>query len=286
MRLTSLLVALAVAGCGDNAGNSDASLDQSQKISDAATPGDGSVPVDAASPPDLAKPPGNTGAPCASAAECGGMQPVCLTTQNGQTWPGGYCSSSCNPVQNDPGSGLNPACPGSGTCAGQGMMGSCFAPCGPPPCARMGYSCFATPFNACEPTSLSQCDPTVAGKCGAGMSCVRIGPDPVGRCDPGCDLFAENCPADGQGNPQACYASQDNGEGTCFSLRNPPGSSDGMQCMFLNDCAPGLYCHGEGAFAYCRPYCGGPNNVACTNGKACVDLSAKVPKSVVGLCGG
>src|SRR5579871_459077 len=108
---------------------------------------------------------GNTGDPCAKNTDCQGTKPVCITKDTqGIMWPGGYCTSTCNPQKNDPQTGINASCPGgTGICLGAGTSGSCETACtdmmGTMPCTRMGYSC----FQGCEPTARSQCDPTKMG---------------------------------------------------------------------------------------------------------------------------
>jgi hypothetical protein len=228
---------------------------------------------------------GNSGDPCLKAADCGGTKPTCITKDgNGVTWPGGYCTSSCNPANTDQQTGLNTDCPGgAGVCIGNSNPGVCESACtamnGQMPCTRQGYSC----FEGCEPTAESMCNPTVKGQCGQGMSCVRIGADDVGQCAMACSPFTQGC-ADINGAPAGCYASDDNGEGACSPVYED--NMDGVACSYLNDCHPGLACYDNGNGAVCRPYCGGPNNVACNNGNLCVDLSMSVQKATVGACGG
>jgi hypothetical protein len=235
----------------------------------------------------------NTGDPCTKNADCAGTKAVCIIKDAmGNVWPGGYCTSVCNPLKNDPNDGSNVACPGGmGTCQGNGATGSCGLLCtnmnGAAPCTRQGYAC----FQICEPKALSQCDPTVKGSCGVNKSCVRIGADNVGTCVPLCDPFKQTCPPDMNNMMQACYASVDTGEGACsVPYGNPPGA-DGDICMFLNGCSAGLGCYAPpGATmqsqVLCRPYCGGAMNVACKNGKKCVDLSMTVKTATIGVCGG
>ncbi len=232
----------------------------------------------------------NTGDPCTKPSDCGGTKPACITKDAmGTVWPGGYCTSTCNPQKNDPNDTTNTQCPGgAATCQGQGTQGGCALLCtdakGGMPCTRQGYSC----FQACEPTTLSQCDPTKAGVCGQGKTCVRLGADNVGDCVPSCDIFTQMCPADTMGNPQACYASFDTGEGLCSApYGNPPGA-DGDACQYLNACSQGLTCWQPNNMTapVCRPFCGGKNNVACMNGKKCVDLGMTVKVAVAGACGG
>lgn len=236
---------------------------------------------------------GNTGDGCVKSIDCAGTKPVCITKDAmGNVWPGGYCTSVCNPQKNDPLDATNPACPGGmATCFGQGTQGACGLLCtdrhGAAPCLRMGYSC----FQICQPTSLSQCDPTKPRACGMGKTCLRSGADDVGDCVPSCDIFVQVCPADMNGAMQTCLASLDTGEGGCVSPVGNPSGRDGDQCQALAGCAPGLGCYAPPnatmkSQVVCRPYCGGPKNVGCSNGKQCVDCSTKVKKAVAGYCAG
>lgn len=281
-------------------GGSDALPDMSQILdnADLAMPEVADMamapPADQAMMPgaDLAQPMGTapTGAPCAKTLDCAGTKPVCiLKDAQGHNWPGGYCVSQCNPQKNDLQSGINPACPGGGgTCLGTGTMGTCETACtgmnGMMPCQRQGYLC----FQACEPMALSDCDPTMKGSCLNGTACIRVGSDDVGRCAPACDPFKQGC-AQIMMADAACYASDDTGEGACSTVFGK--NSDGQQCVYLNDCVAGLACYSPPNAmnqnqVLCRPYCGGPMNVACNNNKQCVDLSPNVKKAVIGVCGG
>jgi hypothetical protein len=254
-------------------------------------------------------------------ADCGGNKPQCLTkTANGFMWPGGYCTSTCNPNKNDNMTGANPACPGGGICVGQGSMGICETNCtdmkGMMPCTRAGYVC----NQGCEPAAVVECDPTKTigtmpigpkGSCPqdggvllpnqipdggnpdsgtfvySGRTCVRIGAE-VGVCADGCNPLVQNCPAGAQGGQQACYASSDTGEGDCFNINSM--GNDGDACNYINDCNPGLGCWSPpgmmNAMSVCRAYCGGPKNVGCANGKKCADLSMTVKVATMGACGG
>lgn len=301
-------IALAIAGCGGGGtpGAHDMAGGPAVDMSNSSTDDQGG------NGPDLAGPAGAiSGAPCMKDADCAGIKPACLTKDaQGTVWPGGYCISNCNPQKNDM-NGANPSCPGAtSTCVGNDTMGICEVNCtdkmGAMPCTRAGYSC----FTGCEPTSTSECDPTKKNSCPqdggvllpngipdggnpdsgtytySGRSCVRLGADAVGNCTNGCDPFRQNC-ADVMMTMQACYASDDTGEGVCSDVFG--GGGDGDACQYLNACDAGLACWsppgGMGAAA-CRPYCGGPKNVACTNGKKCADLSMGVKAAVVGACGG
>jgi hypothetical protein len=235
-----------------------------------------------------------TGDPCAKDCDCAGSRPTCMKQDaQGTPFAGGYCTSSCDPAMNDPTTTVNAACPGTGTCIGLNGGGVCYRACtatgGMRPCTRSGYACFVGMSGAdvCLPASRSQCDPTVADSCaqdgGVAEGCVAIGPDPVGKCVPECDLFAQNC-----GAGQGCYASYAFGFGVCAAVFM--AGTDGASCMYTNSCSAGFACHGEPTGSFCRPFCGGPANVACAAGdqkKVCVTLSStSPPTSVVGVCGG
>lgn len=257
-----------------------------------------------------------TGAPCATDKDCDGTKPVCITKSAlGVPWPGGYCSAPCNPLKNDPKTGLNPGCPGTGgTCAGSGNQGNCFTYCtgslskpNDHPCTRTGYLCFGVgnAGGGCEPAAFSECTPDKPTSCPqdggvnypaktdggtptySGRVCTLVGNDLVGNCTDGCDVFAQNC-IDMMGM-QGCYADDINGVGTCAGVNSM--GQDGDACTYTNDCNPGLGCYyggGVTGMGTCRPYCrvGGMKPVACTNGKTCVDHSNSVKSSVVGNCAG
>jgi hypothetical protein len=234
-----------------------------------------------------------TGAACTSDKECLGTTPHCTTVDaNSTSWPGGSCTSKCMDTQNDPTTGINPKCPGgAGTCLGGSCFSACTAKTGAMPCERSGYSCFDP--GTCLPTSLSNCVPFQANACpdtpqsdgGAPRhnTCVPAGPDPVGICLDGCSVFAQDCPLDGTSSPQACYAVLQSGEGYCI----PPGLGvDGDSCQYPAECAPGFGCQGDKSGGHCRPWCGGPGNVACPSSRVCTDLSGTVSTTVVGMCAG
>lgn len=228
-----------------------------------------------------------------------GTNAQCQTTSpDGVPFPGGYCTSVCDPTHSDPMTTFNTDCPGRSMClkpppGSTTTMGMCLEECtamsGDAAC-RAGYSCFGfAEGNGCLPTSESACDPTKPMSCpvsDAGMStCVAVGPDPVGACFPACDVFAQACGMDSTGAKQVCYANA-TGEGFCLAPTGTGG--DGAACSFISDCASGLGCYvGSGAGSnVCRPYCGGPMHQQCTNGKQCVGLSATVPASTLGACAG
>jgi hypothetical protein len=297
MRLRNNLLSIAIfslAGCGtrslpfddsDGGAGGGPDLAQPVRVADLAIPitpvVDLAVPV-----VDLALGGSLTGDPCTRSSDCGGIKPFCLIKDSqGMLWPGGYCTSYCNPQKNDPATGINATCPGVGTCLGQGTSGSCELACtamdGMMPCTRQGYSC----FQGCEPTSYSQCDPRKPGGCGNGRTCVRFGLDPVGGCYDACDPFAQGCAADKAG-PRCCYGSYDTGEGFCIQATQNGGNGDA--CRYLTDCGCGFSCsYGANGKGTCRAWCGGPNKLPCKNGAACFDYApGTVPSTVLGVCGG
>lgn len=223
---------------------------------------------------------GASGDPCETAADCKGTAPECVKERSGISYPGGVCTSTCDAKKNDA-NGLNPDCPGTrGVC--NVRVGKCLRACtektGANPC-RDGYACFDDETAVCAPETISQCHPSKAGECtsadGGARACIKVGYDDVGLCVAGCSPFTQDCTQNGY----ACFPNA-SGEGTCLTTA---GKAAGAACIYKNDCAKGLGCAASGV---CRPYCGGPSNVACTNGKACIDFDTKVKKTVVGLCDG
>jgi hypothetical protein len=155
------------------------------------------------------------------------------------------------------------------------------------PC-RADYACFTVCAGqdpcrpVCRPAAQSHCDPTVDGACGQGMGCIRTGVDNVGDCATACDLFAQDC--DQSGGARGCFVLDDTGRGFCApALAN---LTDGAPCQAANDCQPGLGCFHSGNTSVCRPFCGGPMNVLCTNARSCVDFSTSVKIAVAGACAG
>lgn len=318
--VTSLFLALTVAGCGTPTSGADGAGKQDLAGLNGADLAMAGGDLAQAGPTGA-----DTGAPCAKAADCAGTKPVCVTKDTqGIAWPGGYCVSQCNPIKNDPNDGTNPGCPGgNGTCRGQGNQGVCETACtaaaGANPCTRTGYSC----FQACEPTAESQCDPNKRASCpqdgGAPITvvtthvpdggipdggnadafttttttnssrvCTLIGADPVGACSNGCDPTAMQDPMTPVPPCKAgdgCYPSYATGEGFCFGVFGMlGGSGDNTPCKYLNGCDPGFACRTVGMNLVCKQICGGPKNVACPMGQTCKDLSKTVMKNVVGSC--
>ncbi len=232
-----------------------------------------------------------TGAPCSSDGDCDGFEAFCYI---GVPFPSGYCSSHCYPSHSDLQTGLNPDCPGGiGVCEnGGGDTGVCMAGCtaasGTTPC-RAGYACFDWCYlqrpcaHVCGFAQNSQCDPMTAGSCGAGMACFQEGPDNVGSCGKPCDLLAQDC--DQSIVTTGCYVFDDTGQGFCEATSGNAGG-DGAACQQNSDCTIGATCLREGDGFHCRPFCGGPKNLPCVNGKQCVDFSTTVKLAVVGVCAG
>jgi hypothetical protein len=225
---------------------------------------------------------GNSGDACNVDADCKGLEPVCVRERRGIVYPGGQCTSKCDPQKNEPSTGRNPDCPGTKSMCNKrrGLcLQSCTAKTGASPC-RQGYACFEDEGPVCAPEALSQCNPSVPGSCapldGGARGCISVGLDLVGFCVEGCNVFTQGCSQAGFG----CFPNAI-GEGICLTA-TATGTS-GVSCEYINACAPGFGCPTSGV---CRPFCGGPANVACTNGKTCIDYSVEVKKSVVGLCDG
>ena len=257
----------------------------------------GSPPSEADADTDGATTPlvtdGTSGAPCQSAADCKGKNPKCLTSLGKGEFIGGYCTSQCDPSKNDS-RDRNTTCPGTGAVC-ERSQGACFAGCtdkqGARPC-RSDYLCtYNGNGSICLPASYSECDLSKRGSCGGGKVCIISGLDPVGFCAPGCDIFAQDCGgsvtvdggADAGAPKEGCYPNA-LGEGHCADVKT--AGKDGDDCLYVNDCAPGLSCNDEGSARVCRPLCGGPGDVACKNGKSCVDLSSETAVPIAGVCAG
>jgi hypothetical protein len=225
-----------------------------------------------------------TGSPCGNAIDCAGDDAQCNTGQ----WPLGYCVSTCDPVLTDAKSGYNPNCPGDhGVCVGGQCLAGCTAMDGALPC-RADYACYdwcdgANPCaHICMPRWMSECDPAKPDSCLPSMVCLRAGLDEVGSCQTPCNLFAQDC--DQTFQPMTCTVLDDSGTGVCNVSKGV--IREGSSCVYTSDCVTGLTCFQEGNGGVCRPFCGGPMNVACRNGKGCVDFSTTVKRTVVGVCGG
>jgi hypothetical protein len=232
-----------------------------------------------------------SGAACSTGTDCAGDDATC---GDPSMWPGGYCLASCDISVTDLPTGHNPTCPGdqsvcvrTSTAEGACMAG-CTAMNGALPC-RPGYSCFercefqSPCAHACLPSSLSQCDPTAPGGCGVGMDCLRAGLDVVGACATRCNVFAQDCAQ--TNGPMTCTVFDDTGTGVCTPAKG--GTAQGGGCVVNSDCLQGLTCFQQlPAYPSCRPFCGGPMNVPCHNGKKCIDFSTALPLAVVGICDG
>jgi hypothetical protein len=155
-----------------------------------------------------------------------------------------------------------------------------------PPCGDVGQSCCAAnscndPFECVDGTCRdTRCGAVGEACCTGAKKCLDTLSCEVGQCVPSCDPFAQDCPA-----REGCVASADTGEAGCVALSYT--GKDGAPCVTPEECHAGFYCVAppmmQGA---CRAYCGGPNNVTCTNGHTCIDLSTKVPQTIVGVCAG
>ncbi len=89
-----------------------------------------------------------------------------------------------------------------------------------------------------------------------------------------CDLLAQDCP-----NNQGCYIASQEGDTQCAPHNN---KATGAACQFLNDCAPGNLCAGNGASGTCTALCDTTANpTTCTAGMTC---SALAEDSNVGVC--
>ena len=243
-----------------------------------------------------------TGGACAVDTDCAGASAVCrhtLYNTDGSAElpiPGGECASACQIANDDPMTGVDPECPGVGTCVKNVVLGAicyqgCTAATGYLPC-RVGFSCAFGPANQgeCAPSALFACNPSVGGTCtpdadGGAQSCQSAGPDPVGDCVPGCHPVTQDCPSGGDAGPMGCYPGNSS-DGLCFGA----GSREaGAGCVYTNDCAPGLTCtattlpDGGSGFA-CVQLCGGPTDAGCAAGLACKAYSPTTPQSTLGFC--
>jgi hypothetical protein len=224
--------------------------------------------ADAGSPEPVSD--GTSGSACEKNSDCQGKGAVCVKELDGIIHKDGFCTSSCK-VKSD--------CPGKNSVCDRAACGrSCTDKSGSRPC-RSGYLCSnGIPGPVCYAEGISQCDPNQRASCDAGLTCVRVGLDPVGQCFPGCDIFAQDC-----GAGEACYPTL-LGEGNCATAGT---KTDGQSCTNFMQCAKGLSCTDvAGGGAVCRPICGGPGNAPCTNGKTCVDFASSSPTSIAGVCAG
>jgi hypothetical protein len=209
---------------------------------------------------------GTTGAPCTQASDCLGQSPMCLAIGNG------YCTSACDPANADFTTQLDPECPGSAFCDGTQCASACTARSGAMPCPT-GTACLAGA--GCVPNATSMCDPTNPASCATGQVCGDFGFDPIGICCARCDPFAPAC-----NTHEGCFVMTADGEAGCTGAN---GRSAGSPCLYIGDCAPGLGCHVESSGRFCRTLCGGPGARTCASG-TCVDYSATISLSVVGVC--
>ena len=105
-----LFLAASVAGCGNGSGGK---VDLGGSGGDSGGGGMQDLTM-VQGQPDLSMAGAPTGDPCAKATDCGGTKPNCIVKDmTGTAWPGGYCTSSCNPSKNDQQTGLEIARLGS-----------------------------------------------------------------------------------------------------------------------------------------------------------------------------
>lgn len=125
--------------------------------------------------------------------------------------------------------------------------------------------------------NVSTADSGVHTDGGSARSCVS----PSGECD----LLAQDCPADSEGNAQVCvYALPDETATTAQTVCAPmiaPGGSEGDACCALNSCDVGLVCRGQtqtgsnvcSVQGTCQRYCCGSSS-DCDAGQVCNSLSS------------
>lgn len=251
-----------------------------------------------------------TGAPCTADADCApsvagpDTTPGCLQMgAGGAVFENGYCSSPCRLGHTDI-DGLNFDCPSdSATCMPTSQTtGLCVKACSDAAAdcrVAEGYACLhTTPDSAaaCFPKDASWCDPKMPMSCpkamdGNDQTCINDSPDDsYGRCVELCDVFLQDCPQ------AACLADPSTGVATC-SVEG--WSSEGDPCADSSECASGLTCHDEGVMRVCRAYCREGSEIdggaasdggavtgdhPCPGGQSCVDISAQLEKSKLGVC--
>ena len=230
----------------------------------------------------------DTGLACAAGTECAGTAPICIMTDaNMRTWPGGYCSGSCDPNNNDPDTDENTDCPGTATCIGQANKGNCFSLCSGKGACRVGYSCFFGDNDGiCYVSTLSACDPT-KNTC----PCLRQGFDNVGRCGTACTL-PNSCP-----NGEQCYylnttidsMGQKTGDvlSGLICLKAPAQPAQPNQaCTYVNSCTAGYECDyfkGSGA-RVCKKICKVGTQDCANTGGTCKDGFKLGANFQYGLC--
>jgi hypothetical protein len=87
-----------------------------------------------------------------------------------------------------------------------------------------------------------------------------------GDGDGDCDLFAQDCSADGN----SCYPTQDGGE--CLPTGQGGTSTEFLeQCAVNNDCTEGFFCNPEN-FNHCVPFC--MVGTDCETGEPCNEVGS------------
>jgi hypothetical protein len=230
-----------------------------------AGPGDAAAPdaqADAGVPGDAGRPDGALGAGC-PAGEC-----------NVVTGAGCGSDEGCYLTARDGGT-LAPTCAE----AGDGREGDSCETLGD--CAS-GYRCDPA-VGECRPYccmgSSSDC-PGADQVCAVSLTDADNEPTGVGFCQgcDECDLLSQQGCAEGQG----CYPVGQDGCAICID--SGAELSEGQQCRFTNDCAPGLACfglqdHGETCVRFCDPTAA---ESACSTEQQCQDL--QLEDMDVGYC--
>jgi hypothetical protein len=235
---------------------------------------------------------GNTGAVCRVDKDCKAgpnMQAgkcVFKLNVNGNMidFPGGYCTSACDPGGNTVG-GQNIQCPGgNGTCLDLGGDNMCVTLCSNTANCRNCYACFIANDSGygCLPGSLSQCNPSVPNSCpfanGKPQTCADQGQGDVGTCALTCDPFLnKGCP-----NGKECHISAINGLGYCTKTGNVNNFMPGDPCIvFANDCPGGYGCN----MGSCWKYCNDANRpMQCGMAYKCQPFPGMLDTMTVGIC--
>jgi hypothetical protein len=160
-------------------------------------------------------------------------------------YPTGFCSGTAPCTAGQTG------CAGAGTVCMQGN--TCVRQCnafGPDGQCGPGGACvnWVGIGGACHPLANAACrvGMTPSGCEPVGV-CVPTGADGFGQCEPGCDIFRQDC----TGATNACYPNSE-GVGVCLA----EGSAQpGQPCDFTSDCAGGNLCIVNGASGICRRLC-------------------------------
>jgi hypothetical protein len=168
---------------------------------------------------------------------------------------------------------------------------------------RMGYACFYSGSDFCQPDTNLDCDPTAApdGRCDSAPSpnpggCLRVayGSGLKGSCYDGCQVGVGTCGSDQQCvvYDQRGFTDQDGkpwGDTfigpVCIGLTTQ--NAVGTQCrnmsnqLSLDDCVEGAECYRKGAFPgaddLCKQLCrnapdGDGGTTLCPSGTICTDI--------------